>query len=64
MVTEESLRNIDIHELLPQQEPFVMVGKLTAFDEKRTVTETVIKDDNIFREFNSVLSELSETLRL
>ena len=25
-----------------------MVGKLTAFDEKRTVTETVIKDDNIF----------------
>ena len=25
-----------------------MVGKLTAFDEKRTVTETVIKEDNIF----------------
>ena len=48
MVTEESLRNIDIHELLPQQEPFVMIGKLTAFDEKRTVTETVIKEDNIF----------------
>lgn len=48
MVTEESLRSIDIHELLPQQEPFVMVGKLTAFDEKRTVTETVIKEDNIF----------------
>ena len=48
MVTEESLRNIDIHELLPQQEPFVMVGKLTAFDEKRTVTETFIKEDNIF----------------
>ncbi|MBO4483104.1 MAG: pseudouridylate synthase [Prevotella sp.] len=48
MVTEESLRSIDIHELLPQQEPFVMIGKLTAFDEKRTVTETVIKEDNIF----------------
>ena len=48
METEESLRNIDIHELLPQQEPFVMVGKLTAFDEKRTVTETFIKEDNIF----------------
>jgi len=48
MVTEESLRSIDIHELLPQQEPFVMVGKLTAFDEKRTITETVIKEDNIF----------------
>ena len=25
-----------------------MVGKLTAFDEKRTITETVIKEDNIF----------------
>lgn len=25
-----------------------MVGKLTAFDEKRTVTETFIKEDNIF----------------
>ena len=48
METEESLRSIDIHELLPQQEPFVMIGKLTAFDEKRTVTETVIKEDNIF----------------
>ena len=48
MVTEESLRSIDIHELLPQQEPFVMIGKLTVFDEKRTVTETVIKEDNIF----------------
>ena len=48
METEESLRNIDIHELLPQQEPFVMVGKLTAFDEKCTVTETFIKEDNIF----------------
>ena len=46
--TEEFLRGIDIHELLPQQEPFVMIGKLVAFDEKRTVTETVIKEDNIF----------------
>lgn len=25
-----------------------MIGELTAFDEKRTVTETVIKEDNIF----------------
>lgn len=44
------LRDIDIHELLPQQEPFVMVGCLTDFDMKRTVTETVIKPDNIFVE--------------
>lgn len=46
--TEEFLRGIDIHELLPQQEPFVMIGTLTGFDEKHTVTETIIKADNIF----------------
>ena len=48
--TEAFLRSIDIHTLLPQQEPFVMVGCLTAFDEVRTVTETTIKPDNIFVE--------------
>ena len=46
--SEAFLRNIDIHMLLPQQEPFVMVGCLTAFDEVRTVTETTIAADNIF----------------
>lgn len=29
------LKDIDIHELLPQQEPFVMVDTLTFFDEKK-----------------------------
>ena len=48
--TEEFLRNIDIHELLPQQEPFVMVGALIHFDLKKTVTQTVVKPDNIFVE--------------
>ena len=44
------LRNIDIHELLPQQEPFVMVSRLVQFDAVRTVCETDIKADNIFVE--------------
>lgn len=44
----EHLVAIDIHELLPQQEPFVMIGRLTAFDEKLTVTETEISEGNIF----------------
>lgn len=44
----EHLAAIDIHELLPQQEPFVMVDRLTAFDEKLTVTETDISEGNIF----------------
>jgi len=41
---------IDIHELLPQQEPFVMVGKLVHFDMEKTVTKTEVKSDNIFVE--------------
>lgn len=48
LYTEEQLRAIDIHELLPQQEPFVMIGCLTQIDEVRTVTETVISPQNIF----------------
>lgn len=46
--TEEELRQIDIHELLPQQEPFVMIGTLVHFDRKLTVTETEVMEDNIF----------------
>ena len=46
--SEDYLRQIDIHELLPQQEPFVMVGSLISFDEVKTVTETTIAADNIF----------------
>ena len=46
--SEDFLRQIDVHELLPQQEPFVMIGSITYFDETRTVTETTIAADNIF----------------
>ena len=42
--SEAFLRSIDVHELLPQQEPFVMISRLVAFDMVRTVTETDIKD--------------------
>lgn len=47
---ENFLRNIDILELLPQKEPFVMISRLVIFDDVRTVTETDIKNDNIFVE--------------
>ena len=42
------LEKVDVHTLLPQQEPFVMIGTMTHFDETRTVTETKIAADNIF----------------
>lgn len=45
---EQVLRQIDIHELLPQQEPFVMVDTLVRINERATVTRTLIKESNIF----------------
>lgn len=47
-ITEEYLRSIDIHQVLPQQEPFVMVGCLTHFEMTTSTTETVISEKNIF----------------
>ena len=45
--SEEYLRSIDLHTVLPQQEPFVMVGSLIAFEADSSVTETLISEDNI-----------------
>ena len=39
---------IDIHELLPQQPPFVMVDKLLHFDERVTTTAFEVRAGNIF----------------
>lgn len=47
-VTEDLLRSIDIHTVLPQQEPFVMVGTLVRFEMTSSTTETVVKEDNLF----------------
>lgn len=46
--TEAFLRAIDIHTLLPQQEPFVMIGGIVQYDDENVKTETVIKPENIF----------------
>ena len=50
------IEEIDIHELLPQQEPFVMVGRLIGFDDKETVTATTVTEENIFVD-NGVFTE-------
>ena len=49
-VTDEFLRLLDIHTVLPQQEPFVMVGSLVHFALETSTTETLIAPDNIFVE--------------
>lgn len=51
--TSEQLRSIDIHELLPQQEPFVMVGSLTGFENLAITTETTVSHENIFVDNNA-----------
>lgn len=39
---------VDVHKLLPQQEPFVMIDRLVHYDPVRTVTELEVRADNIF----------------
>ena len=39
---------IDVHTLLPQQEPLVMIVRLVHYDPVRTVTTLEVRPDNIF----------------
>lgn len=39
---------IGIRELLPQQEPFIMVGNLRFFSMEKTITGLTVTDSNIF----------------
>lgn len=50
LVSDEFVRSIDVHGILPQQEPFVMVGRLSHFEMMTSTTETVVDKDNIFVE--------------
>ena len=46
--TRTELEAIDVHTLLPQQEPFVMIDRLVGFDDRNTITETTVTQANIF----------------
>ncbi len=46
---------MDIHDLLPQQEPFVMVDRLVGYTPDSCTTETLIRQDNLFVD-GSILS--------
>jgi predicted hotdog family 3-hydroxylacyl-ACP dehydratase len=48
--TEGTLRSVDIHEVLPQQEPFVMISRIAQLDAVTTTCELDILPDNIFVE--------------
>lgn len=44
------VRQIDVHTLLPQQEPFIMIGQLEHFDMTLVKTSTEVAASNIFVE--------------
>lgn len=48
LTAEEHLRTIDVHGILPQQEPFVMVDTLVHFEMNTSTTETTVRETNIF----------------
>lgn len=52
--TDSFVRSLDIHSLLPQQEPFVMIGHLEHFDMHHIVTSTKITSNNIFVELGKM----------
>lgn len=47
---DEFVRQIDVHTLLPQQEPFVMIGQMLHVDMNNVKTSTEILMSNIFVE--------------
>lgn len=53
--TDEFVRSLDIHSLLPQQKPFVMIGRLEHFDMTHVVTSTRISSDNILVESGKMM---------
>ncbi|MBR5929895.1 MAG: pseudouridylate synthase [Prevotella sp.] len=42
--------DIDVHTLLPQQEPFVMIDQLLHFDEVMTTTRFTVREDHLYVE--------------
>ena len=48
--TDEFVRQIDVHTLLPQQEPFVMIEQMEHFDMSTVRTSTEVLKSNIFVE--------------
>jgi len=47
-MTDNSLSSIDVLTLLPQRPPFVMIDRLTWFDQSLTTTQFTPRADNLF----------------
>ena len=49
-MTTPRLEDIDIHELLPQQEPFVLIDRLCHYDEQSTAALFTVRPDHLMVE--------------
>ena len=50
MMQDSDVKNIDVLTLLPQRPPFVMIDRLTHYDEVVTTTCFTLREDNLFME--------------
>ena len=55
-MTDSELSRIDVLTLLPQRPPFVMIDRLTHFDEAVTTTQLTVRTDNLFTEADGHLN--------
>ena len=55
-MTDSELSSIDVLTLLPQRPPFVMIDRLTHFDETVTTTQLTVRADNLFTEADGHLN--------
>ncbi len=53
---DRNLETIDVLTLLPQRPPFVMIDRLTHFDEVVTTTQLTVRPDNLFMEDGGILN--------
>ena len=56
MALDNEFEKIDVLTLLPQRPPFVMIDRLTHFDEVVTTTSLTVREDNFFMEEGGVLN--------
>ena len=52
----QELASIDIHELLPQQEPFVLIDQLCHYDEQQTITRFTVRPDHLMTEGDHLMT--------
>ena len=55
-MTDSELSSIDVLTLLLQRPPFVMIDRLTHFDETMTTTQLTVRTDNLFTEADGHLN--------